>query len=353
MFQKILIMSNIINETEKLSNDIYQMLTKGSLNDVTIILEDGEILAHKDILAARSDYFATMFASFEEYKFTEGKNDIVDLSYCSKLIMDKIIIYLFSGKINLEDLSLLQLLQLINMSSMMMLDDLRNGAQNFVLGFIQDIGVNCASLPELVRGLMLAEQFKLNVLKEGLVLELYRSLNDIPHIPDVVLNFDIFLDLPFSLLEDILVKVELCEEGPRHFKFASTMEKFNTFVYWLSNNGCSESEKERVTNSFNFDVFTAEELLTVVRKSGLYSVPKIDQRVLEIMRYQSAVIQHNNCLLLENSRHMASQANSVKTRDDKIISKCLEIARLKVENKRLKTNSGNIIVKPRERKDYD
>ena len=45
------------------------MVTSGSSNDVKIVLEDGEIFANKDVLSARSDYFATMFSSKNEFKF--------------------------------------------------------------------------------------------------------------------------------------------------------------------------------------------------------------------------------------------------------------------------------------------
>ena len=43
-------------------SDIMAMVTSGTLNDVKIVLEDGEIMANKDVLSARSDYFATMFS---------------------------------------------------------------------------------------------------------------------------------------------------------------------------------------------------------------------------------------------------------------------------------------------------
>ena len=67
--------------------DILRMLERGSLNDVKIVLSDGEIFANKDILMARSEYFATMFSN---KKFKEGETDSVDMSHCSKAIMEKI-----------------------------------------------------------------------------------------------------------------------------------------------------------------------------------------------------------------------------------------------------------------------
>ena len=55
-------------------------------------------------------------------------------------------------------------------------------------------------------------------------------------------------------------------------------------MFWLSENDCTCEEKKRMKRSFDFDSFTVEDLLTDVKKSGLFSVEEIDRRVLEICR---------------------------------------------------------------------
>ena len=104
-------MKSTINNTDKFKSDIVKMMTKGTSNDVKIVLEDGEIHANKDVLCARSDYFATMLSN-EEVKFMEAETKTVDMGYCSKIIMEKIIKYLFSGDMTLHDLSLPDLLKM-------------------------------------------------------------------------------------------------------------------------------------------------------------------------------------------------------------------------------------------------
>ena len=76
----------------------------------------------------------------------------------------------------------------MNMTSMMMLDDLHSFIKDYVLELIPDSGVNCACLPDLVNSLMLAENFGLEDIKEGLVHELFMSLKVVPQIPEVVQN---------------------------------------------------------------------------------------------------------------------------------------------------------------------
>ena len=94
----------------------------------------------------------------------------MDMSHCSNVVMQKIINYLFGEKIELQDLSLTELVKLMNMASMMLLDELLTGTQMFVFSFLPDTGVNCGSLPELVEAFMLAEQFQLKTIVQPCLL---------------------------------------------------------------------------------------------------------------------------------------------------------------------------------------
>ena len=62
-------------------------------------------------------------------------------------------------------------------------------------------------------------------------------------------------------------------------------DRFNAFLYWLSGNECSDEDKEEIISSFNLlcGCFTAEDLLTNVRGSGLYSIENIVDNVLKII----------------------------------------------------------------------
>ena len=267
-------MSNIVDGKDKLSKDLFKMLLGGSSNDVKIVLEDGDILANKDVLSARCDYFAICFSKF---KFTEGKTDTVDLSYCSKVIMEKIIHYLFSGRMELQDLSLSELIKMMNMASMLLLDELLTGTEKFVLGFLPDTGVNCGSLPDLVEGLILVDQFKLQSIKDALVLELHLSLMDVVHIPDVVQESEAFKHLPVNLLKDVL-QGDLYEYVAID-SLPTEKEKVNASVYWLSENECDDQDKRKIKNLFDLDDFTEQELLADVKRSGLFSIQEIDNKV--------------------------------------------------------------------------
>ena len=68
-------------DKDMLAKDLLRMLEQGSPNDIKLKLSDGEMSANKDILMARSDYFATIISN---NSFIEGETSSVDMSHCSK-----------------------------------------------------------------------------------------------------------------------------------------------------------------------------------------------------------------------------------------------------------------------------
>ena len=63
------------------------------------------------------------------------------------------------------------------------------------------------------------------------------------------------------------------------------IDRFKAFLYWLSRNECSDEDKKEIIDSFNLlcGCFTADDLLTDVRQSGLYSMKEINDCVLEMI----------------------------------------------------------------------
>ena len=306
-------MTGLINSGKKFKSDILKMMINGTSNDVKIVLEDGEILANKDVLCARSEYFATMLSnssSNKEVKFIEGETKTVDMVYCSKIIMEKIIKYMFSGDMVLNDLSFGNLLKMMNMTSMMMLVDIHVNVKDYVLDLIPEYNI-----PDLVDGLVLAEGFNLQIVKKSIVKDLYSNLSFIP-----VQNFKM---LPINLVKDILLPLdeddnedkdldkdkdeddededdddedddeenlgddeENEEDDEVSADDTDDADRFSAFVFWLSGNDCSDEDKKEIKDSIDLkkSCFTADKLLTDVRQSGLFSIKEVDDRLLDIIR---------------------------------------------------------------------
>ena len=126
------------------------MLQRGSTNDVKIRISDGEIVANKDILMARSGYFATMFSN---NKYVEGETSLVNVSHCSKVVMEKIIKFLFSGEVTFDQLFLVHLLKLTHISEMMLLTKFNVEVEDFVKGEFESNVETPEFVLELISGL--------------------------------------------------------------------------------------------------------------------------------------------------------------------------------------------------------
>lgn len=279
---------NHFDERDLLVDDLLGMLEKGSQNDVKIRLSDGEITANKDILVARSEYFATMFSN---NNFIEGTTNCVDMSHFSKVLMEKIVKYLFSGGAKFSDLSLPQLVELAHMSKMMLLENLHDHVDGHIkLDIIPDSGDDIDQLPELISGLQLASQYNLTDSGSGLgiveafIKELQYGLKLIPIITnDDAKDSQSFSNLPFNLMKEIIM---FDASRIRLRNRPTTIQRFNAFMVWHARNDITlyDGEGKEIVDSFDFRDFTAEELLTSVRDSGLYPTQKIDERLLELLK---------------------------------------------------------------------
>ena len=106
-------------------------------------------------------------------------------------------------------------------------------------------------------------------------------------------------------------------------------DRFDAFVFWLSENDCTSEEKENIKETIDVSNFSVKELLTDVKNSGLYSIEEIHKGVLEIYHYDEKE--------MEVLRSMESATRkSLKVKKAKIKALEQEIDRLKEENYWLK-----------------
>jgi len=272
-------------DKDLLGEDLLNMLERGSLHDVKIKLRDGEIDANKDVLIARSDYFATMLSN---NRFIEGKTNSVDMSHCSKAIMERIIKYLFSGTVTFGDLSLALLLELTHVSEMILLSKLKDKLDDYITrGIIKGSGKIDKFLPELILGLSIADTYNLSSIRSSIMLEVYQNLKDIPN--DVA-SSDSFKTLPFNVMREIVLDKAVFSSPSIRIDLP-TKQRFEAFVVWFSENKVTQEDENEILASFDFEDFTVEDLMTAVRDSGLYSGTKIDKRVLELVKNQDNLLK--------------------------------------------------------------
>lgn len=266
------------DDREKLVMDIYKMLQEGSSNDIQIKLSDGVIHANKDVLITRSEYFKMMFKN----NFRESEKNIVDFSHISKIVMETILKFLFSGTVSFTNLSLLELLEMTQVCDMMLKKSLKEQVVHFILyELLPDSGSAVTYLPTLLQGLKVADGLKLSSIEDAIVEELYFNIWGLLHLSNEDnQSSNNFKGLPFRMLKRII----LCKkEDVEVIKMVSNKDRMKAFVLWCSFNVCTE-EVTDIAGSFDIEEFSVEELLTYVKASKLFTTNEIERRILYLVK---------------------------------------------------------------------
>ena len=119
-----------VNFPQPVPRGVIHEITRVAATEVTAQALHARGVANKDILMARSDYFQMMFSN---NMFIEGETSSVDMSHSSKAIMEKIINYLICGQIRFTDISFTQVMELLDMSRMMLLNEFGSEVEKMYL----------------------------------------------------------------------------------------------------------------------------------------------------------------------------------------------------------------------------
>ena len=146
---------NRSNFEDKFAADMMKMLKEGSSHDVEFVLKGGNITANRDILAARSSYFEGMFRN---NKFIEGQTKTINMNHIEKEVMQTLIDYLFSGKIDYTKFKLDHLLRLMDLFRFHLLNDELASCDNYVRAQM----LNAFPTLDVLKCLPLAKELKLS-----------------------------------------------------------------------------------------------------------------------------------------------------------------------------------------------
>ena len=110
--------AHALKNTNQFTKALLSSRNKPEFCDIKIKTNDGEIAASKFILTIRSEYFRLMFSN----NFVESSSGTVKLPY-SKFVVDKVIIYLYTGEMVFRDPKLRVLLNVLDLLRMMNLSE--------------------------------------------------------------------------------------------------------------------------------------------------------------------------------------------------------------------------------------
>ena len=288
---------SIKHRDEIINNFLLLRSNSFGFNDVKIILGDGIVFANSAILSCASDYFATMLSSD---KFVEGQTkEIIMKEYgTTKEAMERIVNYIHCGDMDMEEIGFETLLELLSISKVLLMrtHSLFNSLEAHIVFLISGFHI---STKELLKGFMLVERYHMDSLRKHFV----SCIN--AHIGYCDGHINIFKQFNVEMIMEILLyKFKYDPANPTHllYKFKydlanptatvkkwdqqpSSKARFQFFQDWyLKNQDCKEEDKKIILDSINLDDFTGEELLTVVKRSGLFSEEKIDKKCIEKFR---------------------------------------------------------------------
>ena len=110
---------------QKLSKLMYSLFKTKSFCDIVLVVEEEKISCHKVVLCASSPYFHTMFGS----SFMESTANEVNLASVSSLVIRPLLMYIYTGVIQITEENCEELLKV---SDMMSFNDLKEEVSSYM-----------------------------------------------------------------------------------------------------------------------------------------------------------------------------------------------------------------------------
>ena len=246
-------------------------------NDFKISLQDGDVFVNVAFMSKACDYFSSMVG---DDKFLEGQTRELPMKeYGTKEAMELFAKYVYFGEMNFHEIDFSNLLEIMNISRMMMLrsNELFECIENYckdILGYLGDYGGT--ETENLLRGLLLVSKYRLDNLRKSVVARNYFEAHVIDEFSER--NIAILQQFSVELVKEVLLFQCDGDDGTR----PTTGERFKYFLTWYSKNkDCGPEDKKRILESFKLSEFTGVELLTVVKESGFYSGEEIAKKCVE------------------------------------------------------------------------
>merc|ERR1719300_1287960 len=227
-------------------------MTKDSFNDVRIRLSNGvQVEANKVILAAMSDFFN------EKLQENVTKDQIleIDLEISStKEMLEFVMKYLYTGKMDYETLSLKDLMDLMNLLKFLDLE-VFSEVEKFTIKKIDD--GECA-LEKMLILCSTAEAYNLD-----------ENISDVSKLPEVKYLSNDTLE---ELVQDLY---DYDDYDFGDYDYERFFPRFETLTSWLESNEVEEDLKTTLLSYFDLERFTNSQLMSSVRESKLFAESSI------------------------------------------------------------------------------
>ena len=255
----------LLNKKDNVIQRHLDSLQKPDICDIKIRGCDGEVAANKLLLRLSCQFFSSMFSP--QSNFAEHEAGSITLPH-TKTVLEKVVTYLYSGQMDCEQMDVTSLLELLGLLSYMNLSEELSTVELFA---VERIKSGHFPLLDCLKALDISSQFGLEMAGQTLVFHLGQNIAEISQMEAVG-----------SLSQDWLIRLVEEKKEVRGQTFA----RFQTLVRWLSVNVMDSDMKEEVIRKVDFDHFTFKEFVSDVRKSGLFPVDKVIERMEQLFDAQ-------------------------------------------------------------------
>ena len=184
-----------------------------------------------------------------------------------KVVFDKVVWFLYTGNLELRDLSLTDLLQLEYVLNLMLLETASEGTSEYIKQSSQNGGL---TLVETIKALDLTYEYGLETSKLSLLNFLRDNLSETSELPE-------FLELPSKILKDLLL-VKTTE--------ADSYDRLKALQTWRQEEGndLDALQISLIRDSLDLKHFTSQDLVGIVRKSDLFPQGLIIEALMEVIK---------------------------------------------------------------------
>ena len=280
-------------------NDFLSMLENGTSNDVTILLEDGEMKANKDVLIARPIYFSSMLK--DDNNYVESQSGVINLNYVKKAVMHGIVYYLFAGQIDFKTFNIEELVEMMTLTKMMSIDKLSLGIEDHLRSIL---GKEEMLLRDVLKGFVLAHRFNIDYMIEPFVNAIHKNLDYEMTVPLVFfehLNVDVIKTL-FLTVDD---KAQTA---------ATSQLRLLRFYVWYSRNSqlMKDEDKREILGTFDLAKFTEDQLLRI-RNLGLFTNAEVDGSLIAIIKRLRNEKKEFQDWVIELEKKLCGKPNELKS----------------------------------------
>lgn len=254
-----------ISLTARFSEQMAQLCMAENYSDVTFIVEGERLPAHRVILAARSDYFrALLYGGLSETNLNE-------ITLQTPLVAFKALLkYIYSGNMSLSEMTEENILDTLGLANQYGFADLEMAISDYLHGVL--------SLDNVCAILDAARLFRLDELTN--VCHAFMDRNA----PDI-LKHDTFHTLSQDSLTSLL---------QRDSFFAPEVQIFAAVYGWCRSNSDTVANVDSVVAKVRFSLMSLEELLHVVRLSGILEPDRLLDAITE--KISSKRLPHRGAL---------------------------------------------------------